>query len=132
MGSVFEGYEEFLSEAIPALQETYRVPGVAVGLVIEGEVALTQCGGFEDAVTQQPVDLDTAFDVGSIAKTVTACGVMKLVEEGEIDLDHPVSTYLSRWQLPDTGFDNTGVTMRRLLSHTAGLSLHGYPGFPLE
>lgn len=54
---------------------------------------------------------------------------MKLVETGAIDLDEPVSRYLSRWQLPETECDNEGVTMRRLLSHTVGLSLHGYPGF---
>ena len=77
-----------------------------------------------------PVDGDTLFQVASLGKWLTAWGVMALVEDGRIDLDAPVSTYLSRWQLPDSEFDADGVTMRRLLSHTAGLDDGlGYDGF---
>jgi hypothetical protein len=54
---------------------------------------------------------------------------MKLVEEGKIELDSPVEKYLTRWHLPESEYDVNGVTIRRLLSHTAGLSLHGYPGW---
>jgi CubicO group peptidase (beta-lactamase class C family) len=54
---------------------------------------------------------------------------MTLVERGELGLDTPVDTYLTRWQLPESPYDEKGVTIRRLLSHTAGLSLHGYPGW---
>jgi CubicO group peptidase (beta-lactamase class C family) len=53
---------------------------------------------------------------------------MRLVENGQLDLDAPVEQYLTRWHLPPSSFDASGVTVRRLLSHSAGLSLHGYPG----
>jgi len=77
-----------------------------------------------------PVDRDTAFQVASLSKWITAWGVMALVEKGRLDLDAPVSRYLKRWALPETGFDNGGVTVRRLLSHTAGLTDGlGYAGF---
>ncbi len=77
-----------------------------------------------------PVDGDTPFQVASLGKWLTAWGVMALVEEGRVDLDAPVATYLSRWQLPDSEFDAAGVTVRRLLSHTAGLDDGlGYDGF---
>ena len=77
-----------------------------------------------------PVDQDTQFQVGSLSKWVTAWGVMALVERGKIDLDAPVSRYLTRWQLPAGDFDNDQVTVRRLLSHTAGLTDGlGYGGF---
>lgn len=69
-----------------------------------------------------PVNRDTIFGVSSLSKWVTAIGVMTLVEQGKLDLDEPVATYLTRWQLPESQFDNTGVTIRRLLSHTAGLT----------
>ena len=68
-----------------------------------------------------PVERDTLFQVASLGKWLTAWGVMALVEEGRIDLDAPVSTYVTRWQLPASEFDADGVTIRRLLSHTAGL-----------
>ena len=77
-----------------------------------------------------PVDRDTLFQVGSLSKWVAAFGVMTLVEEGRLDLDAPVSTYLTRWRLPESDFDNDGVTVRRLLSHMAGLTDGlGYAGF---
>lgn len=77
-----------------------------------------------------PVDADTRFQVASLSKWITAWGVMDLVEAGRLDLDAPVSTYLTRWSLPDSRFDNDQVTVRRLLSHTAGLTDGlGYGGF---
>lgn len=76
------------------------------------------------------VDRDTQFQVASLSKGLTAWGVMTLVDQGKLDLDAPVSTYLRRWKLPPTTFDNNKVTVRRLLSHTAGLSDGlGYGGF---
>ncbi len=76
------------------------------------------------------VDRNTIFQVASLSKFVSAAGVMKLVELGKIDLDTPVSKYLKRWKLPPSEFDNEQVTVRKLLSHTAGLTDGlGYNGF---
>lgn len=78
-----------------------------------------------------PVDQDSIFGVASLGKWVAAVAVMKLVEQGKLDLDTPVSNYLTRWQLPASEFDNDGVTVRRLLSHTAGITDGlGHDGFP--
>jgi CubicO group peptidase (beta-lactamase class C family) len=78
----------------------------------------------------KPVDRNTIFQVASLSKWISAFGVMKLVEDGNLDLDAPVSKYLTRWQLPPSKFDNEKVTIRRLLSHTAGLTDGlGYSGF---
>jgi CubicO group peptidase (beta-lactamase class C family) len=80
-----------------------------------------------------PVDENSLFQVASVSKWVTAWGVMALVERGKLDLDAPVSKYLTRWQLPPTEYDNDAVTVRRLLSHTAGLTDGlGYCGFASE
>jgi len=77
----------------------------------------------------KPVDRNTIFQVSSLSKWVSAVGVMKLVEDDKLDLDAPVSNYLKRWQLPPSEFNNE-VTVRRLLSHTAGLTDGlGYSGF---
>jgi CubicO group peptidase (beta-lactamase class C family) len=76
------------------------------------------------------VDKNTIFQVSSLSKFVSAVGLMKLVEMGKINLDTPVSHYLKRWKLPPSEFDNGQVTVRRLLSHTAGLTDGlGYNGF---
>jgi len=86
--------------------------------------------GLADVESQRPVTSETVFNVGSISKTVAAWGVMVLVEQDSVHLDDRVEDYLTRWHLPPTHFDLELVTIRRCLSHTAGLSLHGYPGFP--
>lgn len=76
------------------------------------------------------VDVNTVFQTASLSKWITAWGVMALVQQGKLDLDAPVGTYLTRWALPESKFDNNKVTVRRLLSHTAGLTDGlGYAGF---
>lgn len=78
----------------------------------------------------ETVDANTVFQVASLSKWITAWGVMALVQDGKLDLDAPISKYLTRWALPKSAFDNNKVTVRRLLSHTAGLTDGlGYAGF---
>ena len=98
---------------------------LAMVLIEDGEIADSHY-----VSVGEPVDLNSRFQVASLSKWITAWGVMALVEDGKIDLDKPVSKYLTRWQLPPSEFDNDGVTVRRLLSHTAGLGDGlGYDGF---
>lgn len=78
----------------------------------------------------RPVDRDTLFQVASVSKWLTAIGVMSLVDAGRVELDAPVDSYLRRWKLPPSEHDNRQVTVRRVLSHTAGLTDGlGYQGF---
>jgi CubicO group peptidase (beta-lactamase class C family) len=92
-------------------------PGNAALVLIEGGRVIA-----EHYEGRDPVDGDTVFAVASLGKWLTAWGVMVLVQDGRVDLDRPIDDYLTRWHLPDTGFDNERVTVRRLLSHTAGLT----------
>ncbi|MEL6538448.1 MAG: serine hydrolase domain-containing protein, partial [Bacteroidota bacterium] len=105
-------------------------PGMALAFFEKGELVYSQGLGMADVASGKPVTLQTGFNIGSISKLFTAWGVMKLVEKGRIDLDAPISQYVSQWQLPASEYDLNKVTVRALLSHTAGLSVHGYPGFP--
>jgi len=89
----------------------------AIVLLDHGKVA-----GRYFASHGRPVDNASLFQVASMSKWITAWGVMTLVEQHRIDLDAPVSRYLHRWRLPPSGFNNDDVTVRRLLSHTAGLT----------
>jgi CubicO group peptidase (beta-lactamase class C family) len=125
----FEDLRARLQDEIPSLMERHRVPGVAIALVHRGDVAWVRGYGSADATTNAPVTAVTVFQAGSLSKPVSAWGVMRLVEEGKVDLDAPVSRYLTRWRLPVSRFDPAGVTVRRLLSHTAGLSVSGYLGY---
>jgi CubicO group peptidase (beta-lactamase class C family) len=123
------GVAEELDQFVPSSLEKHNVPGAAVSLVLNGEVVWSAGYGMADRALHIPVTADTVFQVASISKAVTSWGVMRLVETGVLDLDAPVEQYLSRWHLPPSGHDVSGVTIRRLLSHTAGLSVDGYPGY---
>jgi CubicO group peptidase (beta-lactamase class C family) len=72
---------------------------------------------------------DMVFNHGSNGKVMTAWALMRLVEAGKVELDAPANRYLKRWQIRSTTFDPNGVTPRRLLSHTAGLSVHGFADY---
>jgi CubicO group peptidase (beta-lactamase class C family) len=114
---------------IPSLLRRYNVPGVAVALVDDGEMAWAQGYGLADPAQGIPVSPKTGFEAASVSKPVSAWGVMKLVEAGQLDLDAPIEHYLTRWHLPPSEFDHDQVTIRRILSHSAGLSgVAGDPG----
>lgn len=118
-----------LDQKIPQLLNDFIVPGAAIAIIENGEIILQKGYGNSNIEKGIKVTNTTGFNIGSISKTVAAWGVMKLVQDGKIDLDAPAEKYLTRWHLPNSEFDINKVTIRRLLSHTAGLSLHGYPGW---
>ncbi|WP_172625665.1 serine hydrolase domain-containing protein [Chryseobacterium panacisoli] len=105
-----------------------NVPGVAIAVIQNGKIVWTQCIGFADKENRKPVTPETIFNVGSVSKMVSAWGFMQLTEKGLVNLDDPVNDYLTRWKLPASQYDISKVTLRRILSHTAGLSVHGYGG----
>lgn len=115
--------------AVPGLLERHRVEGAAVAVVEGGEVAWAEGYGLADVAAGRRVTPDTLFNAGSISKAVSAWGVMRLVERDLLDLDEPVASYLTRWRLPESEHDTDGITLRRVLSHTAGLTMHSIPGF---
>ncbi len=128
------GFIQQLDQEAPGLLRAYHVPGTALAMIEQGTVTWAQGYGVADVAAGTPVTGDTVFQAASISKAVTAWGVMRLVEQGKLALDTPAEQYLTRWRLPPSTFDAQGVTIRRLLSHTAGLSTGastGYNGFPL-
>jgi CubicO group peptidase (beta-lactamase class C family) len=106
-----------------------KVPAVSVAVIHEGRIqwargfGVTRIGG--PAVTP-----DTLFQAASISKPVFALAVMRLVQAGKLNLDANVNDYLKSWKLPDNEFTGEQkVTLRRILSHTAGLTVHGFAGY---
>jgi CubicO group peptidase (beta-lactamase class C family) len=103
-----------------------QVGNCAIALIEDGHIVDSYVYSPND-----PVHYGTLFQMASISKWVTSWGVMALVRQGRLELDVPVSRYLTRWHLPPSEFNNDGVTVRRLLNHTAGLTDGlGYLGFP--
>jgi CubicO group peptidase (beta-lactamase class C family) len=116
-------FEVLLAERMPELLNQYGVPGSVVSYIADGAVAWTSAYGIADLEAGTAMSSNLVFEFGSCGKILTAWATMQLVERGEIDLDAPVNDYLDRLQIES---DRTAVTVRRLLSHTSGLGIHGY------
>ena len=103
--------------SVAQIIESENRGNAALVLIENGEVASEYYSN-----TNEIVDGNTVFLVASMSKWFTATAVMKLVQQGRLSLDASVSNYLTRWQLPPSEFANSEVTIRRLLSHTAGFT----------
>lgn len=105
----------------------YDVPGISVAVIHNGKLDWARGWGFRDIASCAPVTPDTAFQAASISKVVTAMLALRMVEQGKIGLDQDINETLRSWQLPrDKKLAPNGVTLRQLLSHTAGLGVHGF------
>ena len=127
--------ETILRSEIPTIHSLaecmayHEAPGVSVAVIEDGCLAWAHAYGVCDVGHPEPVTTETLFQAGSISKPVTAMAVLKLVEDGKLDLDEDVNTYLTSWQVPPVGEWQPRITLRQLLSHTAGLTVHGFPGY---
>jgi CubicO group peptidase (beta-lactamase class C family) len=108
----------------------YKVPGVSVAVFENGELAWAKGYGVAEAGASAAVTASTLFQAASISKPVAAVGAMILAERGTLALDEPVNMRLRSWKVADTELAKSEpVTLRRLLSHTAGLTVHGFRGY---
>jgi CubicO group peptidase (beta-lactamase class C family) len=109
-----------------------HVPGLSIAVIHDGKIewargfGVTRIGG-------AAVTADTLFQAASISKPVTAMAVLHLVEAGKLNLDADVNQYLKTWKVPANSFtEKTKVTLRELLTHTAGMTIHGFPGYAAD
>jgi len=108
----------------------YKVPGVSIAVINNGKLEWAKGYGVVEAGSTQTVTVETLFQAASISKPVSAMAALALVEQGKLSLDENVNAKLTSWQVPDNDFTKTEkVTLRRLLSHSGGLTVHGFPGY---
>ncbi|HTH53716.1 MAG TPA: serine hydrolase [Edaphobacter sp.] len=100
------------------------VPAVSIAAIRDGRIDWARAYGVS-SLHGPPATTRTLFGAASISKPVTALGVLKLVEQGKIDLDTDVNQYLKRWKIPENEFtEKQKVTVRELLNHTSGIGTH--------
>ena len=115
-----------LEERLKAL----NIPGVSIAFVSNGKVEWARAYGMADRGENRKMTTETMLLAGSISKPVAALRAHQMVENGTFSLDENVNNYLKTWQLPDNEFTETEkVTLRRILNHTAGLTVWGFPGY---
>lgn len=115
---------------IPSLMEAYNVPGVSIAVIQDYKVSQLLAYGTANNETLVQVTPDTLFQAASISKSVTAVAAMKMSQDGMIDIHDNINNELVSWTVEDNEHTEVEkVTFRRLLSHTAGTSVHGFAGY---
>lgn len=112
---------EHLDRAIPAMMEADGVPGLSIAVIEDGDLVWSSAYGWADIASRIPMTVQTVNRAESISKPVTAVGVMRLVEEGLVGLDDRLVDHVGRWAFPSGGAAVRDITLRQLLSHTAGV-----------
>ncbi len=121
--------EQSLLRFVPNRMAHCHVPGLSLAFIHNGTVRWTQAFG-TTRVGGEPVTPETLFQASSISMPLTALAVLRLAEQGKLNLDVDVSQYLRSWKLPNNRFtEQNKVTLRELLSHTAGATVHGFGGY---
>lgn len=109
------------------------IPAISFAAISRFEITSTRAYGVTGVGEATKVTPRSLFQAASISKPVTATGALALVRRGKLGLDTNVNGHLKSWQVPDNNFTaKEKVTLRRLVSHTAGLSVHGFPGYALD
>jgi CubicO group peptidase (beta-lactamase class C family) len=111
----------------------YKVPGLSVAVINDGKIEWARGYGVVEKEGDKSVTIDTLFLAGSISKPVAALAALRLVEQRKLNLDEDVNLKLKTWKVPENEFTKEKkVTLRGLLSHSAGLTVHGFPGYAVD
>lgn len=113
---------------IPARMQYYKVPGLSVAIIKDFAIDTVLTYGIQDVETKIPVTNTTRFQAASISKAISAVVALHEVEQKQLSLTGDISTYLTAWQIPQAGTNET-ITLAHLLSHTAGINVPGYTGY---
>jgi CubicO group peptidase (beta-lactamase class C family) len=108
----------------------YKVPALSVAFVENGRVMWSRAYGLADVANGTPATVNTLFQAASISKPLSALAILRLVQDGKLALDEDVNLKLKSWKLPENEFTKVEkVTLRRLLTHSAGTTVSGFPGY---
>ena len=118
---------------LPERMAYYQVPGISIAVINDFKVEWVKGYGVLDSETKTPVSAKSLFQAASISKPVAALAALRLVEQGRLSFDEDVNAKLVSWKIPGNEFTGTEkVTLRRLLSHSAGLTVQGFGGYPAD
>lgn len=111
----------------------YNVKGVSIAVIQDYKMVWAKGYGWADEAEKRPVTTETLFEPGSISKALNALGILKLAQDKKLDLYTDINTYLSSWKFPYDSISNgKKITLADILSHNAGLSVHGFPGHDIN
>jgi len=130
LSPVYVEGRQYSPTTIPQEMKANSIPAVSIAVVHEGRIEWSKAYGLADVESGRAATETTLFQAASISKAVASTAALTLVAEGKLTLDEDVNTKLRSWHLPPNELTRKApVTLRRLLTHTAGLTVHGFPGY---
>ena len=127
-GIILKGHETETHTLAERMKEL-NVPGVSIAVIHNGTIEWARGFGVRNSAGA-PVNAETLFQAGSISKPVAAMAALRLVQDGRLSLDTDINTHLKSWKFPsDPVAEGKPITLRELLTHTAGTTVHGFPGY---
>jgi CubicO group peptidase (beta-lactamase class C family) len=127
-GIILAGHEKD-THTLAERMKQLNVPGVSIAVIHNGKIEWARGFGVRNGAGA-PVNAETMFQAGSISKPVAAMAALRLVQDGKLALDTDINKYLTSWKFPgDPVAEGKPVTLRELLTHTAGTTVHGFPGY---
>ena len=127
----YNKYEDALEQFnLSFIMENHGVPGISFAVIKNGKLDWAKGYGLLQVGSAEKVNTETLFSVGSVSKVGAAVISLKLHEERKLDVDTNVNQYLKSWKIPNNQYtQNQPVTLRHIMSHTAGLTVHGFADF---
>jgi CubicO group peptidase (beta-lactamase class C family) len=126
------GGTETRTATLTQRMEFYKVPGVSIAVINNYQVEWARAHGVVETGGTAPVTTHTLFQGGSLGKPIVALAALRLVDDGRLRLDSDVNTFLTSWKIPPNDAWQPRVTLRHLLTHTGGLTVPLYPGYPRD
>jgi CubicO group peptidase (beta-lactamase class C family) len=121
--------DEHATHMLADRMKELNIPGVSIAVIHEGKIEWARGFGVS-SIGGSPVTPETMFQAGSISKPLAAMAALRLVEQGKLSLDADINTFLTTWKFPaDPVAVGKPVTLRELLTHTGGTTVHGFPGY---
>jgi CubicO group peptidase (beta-lactamase class C family) len=122
-----------VDDVVATEMKNHGIVGVSIAIIEDGEIRTAKGYGFTDKSAATRVTTSTLFQAGSVSKPVAALAALRMVEDGRLSLDDDVNRSLKQWQVPENKFTkDEKVTLRCILSHSAGLTVHGFPGYDAD
>ena len=129
IGQIVIKGDEHATHTLADRMKELNVPGVSIAVLHNGKIEWARGFGVRN-LGGDPVDAETLFQAGSISKPLAAMACLRLVQQGKLSLDADVNTYLTSWKFPaDPVAAGKPITLRELLTHTGGTTVHGFPGY---
>ena len=129
IGQIVIKGDEHATHTLSDRMKELNVPGVSIAVLHNGKIEWARGFGVH-SLGGDPVDAETLFQAGSISKPLAAMACLRLVQQGKLSLDADVNTYLTSWKFPaDPVAAGKPITLRELLTHTGGTTVHGFPGY---